>query len=250
MANDLAKLNRLRVNAGKTELKSWKASQAKLDDAVKALEDAGHTDVLPGANVDAAPITDDPEVAAARPEPEPEKKGDVPNLPAPPNGNGMKVTNGKTHLARGLDSEPYARNCRERVRDLREKEKKEAKAAKKGKVELSDVDKKQIKDEAEARGKVDPKKDPEKAKRQEKHIAEKRAKREKEGTLKPAKEKDPNIVTAADLARELDIDPKVARAKLRRHKDKILKIIPKWDGSWEFPKKVAPEIKKILQSAK
>jgi hypothetical protein len=244
MANDLAKLNRLRVNAGKAELKSWKASQAKLDEAVEKLVAEGALDVLPGANVEATPVITDPAVAAARPEPE------VPELPAPPNGNGMKHTNGKPSLARGLESDGYARHSRKAVQDLREKEKKEKREAKKGKVELSDADKKQIKDEAAARGKVDPKKDPEKAKRQEKHIAEKRAKREKAGTLKPAKEKDPNTVTAADLARELDIDPKVARAKLRRHKDKIEKIVPKWDGSWEFPKKAADDIKKILRSEK
>jgi hypothetical protein len=48
--NDLAKLNRLRVNAGKPELQAFKGGQEKLDAAIKTLEDAGHTDVLPGAN--------------------------------------------------------------------------------------------------------------------------------------------------------------------------------------------------------
>src|SRR3546814_2706025 len=70
MSNDLAKLNRLRLNAGKPELKSLKASQDKLDAAVKTLEDAGHTDALPGANVEAKPETTDPEIAANLVEPE------------------------------------------------------------------------------------------------------------------------------------------------------------------------------------
>lgn len=238
MSNDLAKLNRLRVNAGKAELKSWKASQAKLDEQITKLEAEGFLDVLPGANVEASPAAND-------------DKKDSPDLSnveaAGISPKGVRVMNGKPSLARGLDTDGYARHSRKAVQDHRAKEKKDKKASK---VKLSDKDKKQIKDEAASRGKVDPKKDPEKAKRQEKHIAEKRAKREAEGKLKPIKEKDPNIVTAADLARELDIDPKVARAKLRRHKDKIEKIVKGWDGNWEFPKKAADGIKKILRSEK
>src|SRR3546814_1467077 len=46
------------------------ASQDKLDAAVKTLEDAGHTDALPGANVEAKPETTDPEIAANLVEPE------------------------------------------------------------------------------------------------------------------------------------------------------------------------------------
>lgn len=261
--NNLEKLNRLRVNAGKNELKSWKASQAKLDDAIKALEDAGHTDALPGANTDAAPKIDDPEVAAARPEPEassPAKaENDVPVLPAPPSGNGMTHQKGKPALARGLDTEMYARNCRKAVRDHREKEKKESKAKK---VELSDADKKQIKDEASSRGRktlpprakqpgkivgeVDAKKEPEKAQRQKDKIAAKQEAREE----KPKAEKNPNEITVADIARELDIDPKVARAKLRRHEDKLTKLHSKGQDRWTFPKTAAAEIKKILKGAK
>lgn len=239
MAN-LDKLNRLRVNAGKTELKAWKASQAKLEEQIKALEDAGFTDVLPGANTAAQPITNDPEVAAARAEPDPPPSIEdsalakhIDNTP-PVERKPATTTKAKAHLARGLDTDPYARQSRERVRDLREKEKAEE-AKKKSSLK---------------KGQVDSKKDPEKAKRQEKHIAEKRAQREKEGKLKPVKEKDPNKVTAADLAREIDMDPKVARAKLRRHADKIQKIVKDWDGSWEFPKKAAEDIKKILRSEK
>jgi len=259
--NNLEKLNRLRVNAGKSELKSWKASQEKLDAAIKVLEDAGHTDVLPGADAGAAPKIDDPEVAAARPEPE-ETKDEAPaladsamakNIANPPKEE-KKPTNGKASLARGLDSEPYARQSRERVRDLREKEKKEAKAKK---IELSKADKKQIKDEAESRkgskkkpgkiaGEVDAKKDPEKAKRQKKHVEDK----QKARAEKPKAEKNPNEITVADIARELDIDPKVARAKLRRHENKLTKLHTKGQDRWTFPKTAGAEIKKILQGKK
>lgn len=248
--NTLEKLNRLRVNAGKTELKSWRASQAKLDDAIKSLQDAGHNDVLPGADAGAAPQIDDPEVAAARPEPKEAPASDVPNLPAPPNGNGMKHTKGKPSLARGLDTDSYAKNCRDRVRDHREKEKKDAKAKK---VELSAADKKQIKDEAESRkkpgkitGEVDAKKEPEKAQRQKDKIKAKQEAR----AAKPQAEKNPNEITVADIARELDIDPKVARAKLRRHEAKLEKLHSKGQDRWTFPKAAGAEIKKILTGAK
>ena len=226
--NNLEKLNRLRVNAGKTELKSWKASQEKLDAAIKALEEQGFDDSLPGANADVAPKIDDPEIAAARPEPEAPKADE--EKPAP------KVKNdGRPALARGLDSEPYARNSRERVRDHREKEKKEAKA-KKSKKKIA--------------GEVDAKKEPEKAARQKKHIEEKQKARAEKAKTKPTEEEDPNVITVADIARELDIDPKVARAKLRRHEDKLTKLHTKGQDRWAFPKTAAAEIKKILKGAK
>ena len=59
---DLAMLNRLRVNAGKPELRSWKASKQKLIEAITKLQDEGFLDTLPGANVNAPPVTDDPEL--------------------------------------------------------------------------------------------------------------------------------------------------------------------------------------------
>lgn len=233
--NDLAKLNRLRVNAGKPELKSFKASQEKLDEAIKKLEDAGHTDVLPGANTDAAPVTDDPEVKAARPddEPKPEAKKEP------------TKTNGKPSLARGLDTESYAHHSRKAVRDIREKEKKEKKAEA---AKLSPEDKKQIKDEAKLRkGEVDPKKDPEKAARQKKHIEDKQAARKKAGKVAKSREKNPDEITVADIARELDMDPKIARAKLRRHEAKIEKLHTKGQDRWTFPKSAKKTIADILK---
>ncbi len=243
MADDLDKLNRLRVNAGKTELKSWKGSKKVLIEQIQKLEAEGHKDVLPGANIDAAPVTNDPELAAARPpENEPPSLADsgmaknIDNSPKDEDKPKAKVTNGKPHLARGLDSEPYARQSREKVRDHRDREKKAAKA--------------ETKKDKPPKGAVDPKKDPEKAKRQQQHIEEKRQKRAAEGKLKPTKEKNDNEVSVADIARKLDIDPKVARAKLRRHEDKLDKLRGKGMDRWVFPKSAAAEIEKILRGGK
>lgn len=229
--NDLAKLNRLRVNAGKKELKAWKADQSKLDEAVKTLEDAGFTDALPGAKVDAAPVSDDPEVQAARPADEPSEKKEP------------TKTNGKPSLARGLDTESYAHHSRKAVRDIREKEKKEKKeeAAK-----LSPEDKQQIKDEAKRRkGDLDPK--TAKGKRQKQHIADKQAKRKAEGKTAKSREKNADEVTVADIARELNIDPKIARAKMRRYEGKDNYPKPVKGERWTFPKSAKAAIAKILK---
>lgn len=225
--NDLDKLNRLRVNAGKKPLKSFKGTQDKLDHAIKVLEDAGHTDVLPGANPDAEPVTEDPEVAAARPAEEPAPK---------------KVTNGRPSLARGLDSEPqYSAHSRKAVRDIRAQEKKD-------KELLSPEDKAQIKAEAKLRkGEVDPKKNPKKAARQKKHIEDKKAARKAAGKAPSRKEVGADEITVADIARKLDIDPKVARAKLRRHESKITKLHSKGQDRWTFPKSAEKTITDILK---
>jgi len=217
MAEDLAKLNRLRENAGKQPLKSWKASKAKLYETIEALEAQGHTDVLPGANVDTQPKTDDPEVAKAVNTP-PEKE-DPPQEP--------KVTKVKSGLARGTEKDEMARNCRQSVRDDRRKEAEEAKAAKKAE--------KKTKPKAEDK--------PDKKTRQKAHIEKKRKAR----NAPPPKEKNPNEISVADIARELDIDPKVARAKLRRHEDKITKLHSKGQDRWTFPLSAKDKIIEILK---
>lgn len=253
MSNDLAKLNRLRVNAGKTELKSWKASQAKLDEAVGVLENAGFTDALPGANVNAAPIIEDPEIAKARPEPEEKDDAETPAKSDEP-----KTTKIKPHLARGLDTDGYAKHSRTAVAQHRERERKEQKEAKKrAKLDLSDADQAQIEDEAKSRkiaGRVDPKADPEKAKRQLDKVDAKRKDREEKNKAagkNPAngrlKAPGDDEITVAEISRELDIDPKVARAKLRRHEDKLTKLHTKGQDRWTFPKTAKAEIVKILK---
>lgn len=258
MSTPLDKLNRLRANAGKNPLKSWKASQQALQDQIAKFEADGFTDTVPGANVETKPETTDPEIAAnlesepPKPLSESAMTKNIDNS-EPPITSKTTQTKGRASLARGLDTDSYARHSRERVRDNREKERKEAKQ-KKPAVELSENDKKQIKDEAASRGgkkkqkvnptgAVDPKKDPEKAKRQLKHIEDKQAAR----AGKPKKETNANEVTVADIARELNIDPKVARAKLRRHEDKLAKLHTKGQDRWTFPKSAKDEIVKILR---
>lgn len=236
----LPKLNRMRENAGMKPLKSWKASKDKLQEKIDELTEQGYTDALPGADVNASAKIDDPEVAKARPE------------KAEPLKEEAKVTKVKPGLGRGVENDAFGRNCRDSLRSRREKEKAAEKAErkankKKGKVELSEEDKRFLKDEAKFRGKVDPDKDPAKAKRQAEKVKAKQDKRKAEG--KTTKKVADNQVTAADLAREVGMSPKIARAKLRRHKNKIQELYPKWGGigDWVFPKTIADEIKKILK---
>lgn len=223
MSAHLDKLNRLRVNAGKKPLKSWKTSKDSLLDAIDVLVKEGHLDTLPGANVAAAPVTTDPEVAAALEKPAPE------------------VQHIKPGLGRGLGDEKYAVHSRKAVQDHRRDEKKANKADKAEKKEL-------------AKGEVDPKKDPEKAARQKKHIEEKqaaRAAKNKANGKNPAngrlKAPGKDETTVAEIARELGIDPKIARAKLRRHEDKLTKLHTRGQDRWTFPKSAAKEIKAILK---
>lgn len=223
----LAKLNRLRVNAGKPELKSWKASRDSLLDAIDKLEKEGFIDVLPGARIDAEPVTTDPQVQEA--------------LAKTP-------TKVKPGMSRGIGDDSYARNCRKSLQDIRAKEKAELKKLRSGGVELDDRDKAQIKNEAELRkGEVNPKKDPAKAARQKKHIEEKQAKRKAEGKTPAKRQIESDEISVADIARELGISPKTARGKLRRHEDKLAKLHTKGQDRWVFPKSAASKIREILK---
>lgn len=214
--NNLDKLNRLRVNAGKKPLKSWKASKDSLLDAIDELKKAGFVDALPGANLEAAPVTADPEVAAALEKPAPE------------------VQHIKPGLGRGLGDEKYAVHSRKAVQDHRRDEKKANKADKAEKKEL-------------AKGQVDPDKEPAKAKRQQDKIKAKQKARKAAGKTPARKEVGKDETTVAEIARELGIDPKIARAKLRRHEDKLTKLHTKGQDRWTFPKSAAKEIKAILK---
>lgn len=220
---DLEMLNRLRVNAGKPELAAWKASKVKLVEAIKTLQAAGFTDALPGADLTAKPVTDDPVVAKVLPEanePEPEIRKNPEDRKEP------KVTNGKAKLGRGLETEPMARQSRIAVQMERDREKREASAAKK--------EEKAAKKTAKVEEK--PKKKKPEPKKAEKKSA-------------PVKiPKNDNEITVADICRELDIDPKIGRAKLRRHKDKLAKLYAKGvTEGWTFPKAAKSELVNILK---
>jgi len=262
---NLEKLNRLRVNANMSELKSWKASSAKLQEKIQELIDAGHSDALPGANLKAAPSVTPELQEELKKEEETAKtvlgesalaKSIDNSTPEEP-----KKEKPRAKLARGLDTDSYARQSREKIRDQAEADKREAKAKRKAekaaqkvqeggkKKKKKDKKKKQhVIDDAKIVGKVDEKADPEKAARQKKHIEDKQKARAAKKD-KP-KEVDPDNFTVADLARELDIDPKTARNKLRRHVDKIDKLHSKGQDKWTFPNSAKKEIAKILRGDK
>lgn len=226
---DLEMLNRLRVNAGKSELGSWKASKVKLVEAVKSLQAAGYTDALPGANLAAKPKTDDPVIAKVLPKeeetPKPKKsKGLHPAIKSVTSTDHKTVeiksepkkepvvTSGKAKLARGLETESMARQSRIAIQMDREREKRES-------DKVKSETKAAAKEEKAAAKKDKPKK----------------TKTNKKSVFTKAPKND-NEVTVADICRELDIDPKIGRAKLRRHTDKLAKLYAKGvTEGWTFP---------------
>lgn len=244
MAN-LDKLNRLRQNAGKPPLKSWKASKDKLIDAIKVLEEAGHLDVLPGANPNAAPqVGDDPELAKALLTPDKKNETDASEEGQEKaeaeleKREEKKPTKVKAELARGVAADHHSAHSRKSLHDQRQREKKATKNAKDEEKKL-------------AKGQVDPDKEPEKAARQQKHIEDKKAKREKEGkATKPAKEKSGDEITVAEIARELSLDPKIARAKLRRYEGKDSYPDTVKGERWTFPMKAKKTLIDILTGKK
>lgn len=229
----LGKLNRLRVNAGKPELKSWKASKDKLIDAISDLEKKGFQDVYPGADTTVIPKTDDPEILKALAEKEAEEaekdeeEGTEKKKP--------EVKKIKSELARGVPGGNDSTHSRKSLADQRQRERKEAKSAKKAEKKL-------------AKGEVDPKKDPEKAARQKKHIEDKRKASGRD--KKPPKETNANEITVAEVARELGLSPKIARAKLRRHEAKINDLHTKGQDRWTFPKSAKKTLVDILNGKK
>lgn len=239
----LGKLNRLRVNAGKTELKSWKASKDKLIDAISDLEKQGFQDVYPGADTTVIPKTDDPEILKALAEKEAEEAEKAEEEAAEKKPEVKKI---KSELARGVPGGNDSIHSRKSLADQRQRERKEAKSAKKAEKKL-------------AKGEVDPKKDPEKAARQKKHIEDKRAARAEKNK---AKGRDPNNgriklhhdpateITVADIARDLGLSPKIARAKLRRHEAKINDLHMKGQDRWAFPKSAKKTLVDILNGKK
>lgn len=233
MSMDLAMLNRLRVNAGMSELKSWKASQSLLREKIEDLQSKGFTDVLPGANLDAKPVPPpDPEVMKALAKEVELSEEDKKQIKD--EAEERQPTKVKSALARGAESGAFTEHSRKSLQDQRQKERKEEKQKRRESKKLQ-------------KGEVDPKKEPEKAARQKKHIEEKRAKREKEGKLKPAKEKSTDEVTVADLARDLGLNPKIARAKLRRYENKEGYPEPVKGERWTFPKSARKALEKILK---
>jgi hypothetical protein len=220
---DLAKLNRLRVNAGKSELKAWRATPERLEAAIAKLEADGYVDVVPGANLNATPVTEDPEVAKARSDTKVKAE---------------EKSAKKSPAAKALNNADLSRQSRIalKIHEERDNGAKKERPFKGTKTVVPKVLKKpaEATEKSFPRGQVDPSKEPEKAARQQQHIADKRAAREANGVAPKAKPSD--VITVADLCRKLNIDPKQGRAKLRRKEHaELLKSIHKGADKWTFP---------------
>ena len=238
--SDLNKLNRLLKVAGKTQLKVWKASKEALIDRIARLEAEGFED--PGEDADLnmpppeKPVNDvsgltQPVTTPAR-KPATEVDAD-------------KVVKHPAKLARGTDTESH---CKKAVADARYNAKKEAKAKKDG--DKPKKDKKDKKDKKNKKSKIKDNPDGTATKTttagNERRLGQDLAEKIKKQRENKGKQVDPDNFSVAELARELDIDPKVARAKLRRHEDKISKLHSKGQDRWTFPNAAKAELSKIL----
>ena len=261
MNTPLDKLNRLRKVAGSKPLKSWKASQESLLLKITELEGEGYED--PGPD----PIPED----AVIPLPVdfgPNAKADIPpssdEIPALKDSalsknvardkadkvvadNAEKVHKHPARLARGTDTESH---CKKAVADARNKTKKEKKADKErgrfvdGKKPKKDkkAKKSKIKDNADGTATKTTTAGNERPLGAELGDKIRKMRAEKYAD----KRSDPDNFTVPELARECDMDPKVARAKLRRHEDKIKKLHSKGQDRWVFPNSARKILKEIL----
>lgn len=242
------KLNRLRKVAGQRPLKSWKASQDQLNAQIKRLEDDGYEDPGPDpipVEADAAPAVDFGDDAKAD---IPPTADDIPALakdkPA------KEVTKVPPRLARGTDTETH---CKKAISDARPKSKKEQKRLDKiksfvnGDIDTLDKKKKSKKSKIKKNKDGTGTKTTTSGKKRKlgKDLMKKIEKQSKEKHSDKRSDKD--NFTVADLARECDMDPKVARAKLRRHEDKIKKLHSKGQDRWVFPNSARKALKEILQ---
>ena len=59
---------------------------------------------------------------------------------------------------------------------------------------------------------------------------------------------EPKVFSLADLARDLELDPKIARAKARRNADSFNKLRVKGDDHWNFPVAKREAVSRLLQA--
>lgn len=255
----LDQLNRLRRAAGAKPLKRWAASQESLNIKIQEYKDNGYED--PGPD----PITEETPVAPPV-DFGPDAKADTPptadEIPALKDSalsknvgnpvveeNKDKIHKHPARLARGTDTETH---CRKAVADAREKTKKEKKADKERKKSIDKDFKRSDKGKKPKKAKIKKNKDGTATKTTTsgnvrqlgKELAEKITKQRKEKHAD--KRADPDNFTVAELGRECGMDPKVARAKLRRHEDKIKKLHTKGQDRWVFPNSARKQLKAIL----
>lgn len=248
----LDKLNRLRVNARKNPLKVWKGSTEQLEQQIARFEAEGWDDSLPGAQ----PIPPDYNPPPEEKKASTGKEADVSGLTQPfipPKRQATAISPDATinkqpaRLARGTETESH---CKKAVADQRQRTKAERKTDKKRHKE---VDRLMAGKKPKAKkAKIKKNKDGTSTKTTTNGNTRQLGKDLSEKIDKMRKEKhadkrtDSENFTVAELARELDIDPKVARAKLRRHEDKIKNLHSKGQDRWVFPNKARKELKKIL----
>lgn len=250
------KLNRLRKKAGQRPLKSWKASADDLQHQIERLENDGYED--PGPDpipVEQPPVDFGPDAKADTPP----TADEIPSLKDSPliaNPDPEKpVVKHPARLARGTETESH---CRKAVADAREKTKKEKKALKENQRFLAGKKPKLTKKQRKAAKKARLQKHKDGTATKTTTAGNKRKlgkelvdKIDKQSKAKHADSRiDKDNFTVAELARECDMDPKVARAKLRRHEDRIKKLHSKGQDRWVFPNTARKTLKEILVPSK
>lgn len=202
-------LNRRLRELGKPELKVWKASREKLIERI--VQTDLDTAFAPTPEPASAPAAKEKDNEIGGNDEQPQSLADsamAQNVAKPPRPKKPTTTKHPAHLARGLETELYAKNCRDRVRDIREKERAEAKKAKPTKAD---------------------KKKPTATKAAAPRVTE----------------TNPDHVTVADIARELGVNPKVARNKLRRRGSSLPATVA-GASAWTFHKKDKATLVEIL----
>jgi hypothetical protein len=220
MQEAIAKLNRLRKKAGQKQLTSWKGSQDQLETQIKRLEAEGYEDPGPPKEIDFGPNSkaDTPPTAK-----------EIPALNRGASGpDSDKLHHMPTRLARGVEG-PFTEHGRKAMQDLTASNKKTKKAKFKDN-----------KDGSATKTTTSGKK---------RHIGKELNEQIKEQRVRKHADAraDEKNFTIADLARELGMDAKVARAKLRRHEDEIKKLHTKGQDRWVFPNSAKKSIAAILK---
>ena len=203
-------LNRRLRELGKPELKVWKASREKLIERI--VQTDLDTAFAPAPEPASAPAAKEKDNEIGGNDEQPQSIADsamAQNIAKPAKPKKPTTTRHPAHLARGLETELYAKNCRDRVRDIREKERADAKKGKPAKA-----DKKSTAPKVASAPRVNA-------------------------------DANPDHVTVADIARELGVNPKVARNKLRRRGSSLPATVV-GASAWTFHKKDKPTLVEIL----